>query len=77
MFLMFRRRHYDKAPLIAPSNIEYWKLVGHPIIIPISSSLPAFDENPVENVHLLLRARTTETDNAEKISMQGKKKLMH
>ena len=76
MFLLFRRRHYDKAPLIALSNIEYWKSVGHPIIIPISSSLPAFDEYPVENFHSLLRARTTETDNADKISHR-QKKLMH
>ena len=72
MFLMFRRRHYDKAPLIALSNVEYWKQVGHPIIIAISSSLSAFDEYPVENFHSLLRARTTITDKADRISLKGR-----
>ena len=72
MFLMFRRRHYDKAPLIALSNVEYWKQVGHPIIISISSVLSAFDEYPVENFHSLLRARTTITDKADRISLKGK-----
>ena len=72
MFLVFRRRHYDKAPLIALSNVEYWKQVRHPIIISISSSLSAFDEYPVENFHSLLRARTTITDKAERIALKGK-----
>ena len=72
MFLMFRRRNYDKAPLIALSNVEYWKQVGHPIIISISSALSAFDEYPVQNFHSLLRARTTITDKADRISLKGK-----
>eukprot|EP00794_Sanderia_malayensis_P002757 gene2757-3187_t len=72
MFLMFRRRHYDKAPLIALSNVEYWKQVGHPIINSITSSLSAFDEYPVENFHSLLRAKTTSTDQACRIALKGK-----
>ena len=44
MFLMFRRRHYDKALLIALSNIEYLKSINHPIIQTLFTSLCAFDK---------------------------------
>eukprot|EP00794_Sanderia_malayensis_P002399 gene2399-2763_t len=72
MFFMFRGRHYDKAPLIALSNVEYWKQVGRPIMNSISSSLSAFDEYPVKNFHSLLRAKTTSTDQACRIALKGK-----
>ena len=67
MFLMFRRRHYDKALLIALSNMAYFKHINHPIIKSLSSSLSAFDEHPVENFHSLLRARTRSHENASKV----------
>ena len=69
MFLMFRRRHYDKALLIALSNIEYFRRISHPIIQALSSSLSAFDEYPVENFHSLLRARTKSHENASKVRL--------
>ena len=72
MFAVFRRRHYDKAPLIGLSNIEYWKASDHPILTAISSSLSAFDEYPVENFHSLLRARTKETDDSKKITLAAR-----
>ena len=68
MFLIFGRRHYDKALLISSSNIEYLKSIDHPLLQTIFSSLCAFDECPVENFHSLLRARTQDTDTAEKIN---------
>lgn len=72
MFAVFRRRHYDKAPLIGLSNIEHWKTSDHPILTAISSSLSAFDEYPVENFHSLLRARTKEIDDAKKINLAAR-----
>ena len=49
MFLMYQRRHYDKAPLIALSNFEYWKNINHPLVAILMSSICAFDEYPVGN----------------------------
>ena len=68
MFLMYRRRHYDKAPLIALSNIEYWKSIDHPLVSTLLSYVCAFEEYPVENFHSVLRAHTHITDTPEMIS---------
>ena len=72
MFLVFRRRHYDKAPLIALSNFEYWKSIDHPIVEALFSSLCCFDEYAVENFHSVLRARTKIHDNAERITLAAR-----
>ena len=72
MFLMFGRRHYDKALLIAFSNIENLKSINHPIVQTICSSFCAFDENPVENFHSLLRARAKSTENASKVRLMAR-----
>ncbi len=72
MFLMYRRRHYDKAPLIALSNFEYWKSIDHPIVSTLLSSVCAFDEYPVENFHSFIRAHTRVTDTPEMISLAAK-----
>ena len=49
MFLMYQRRHYEKAPLIALSNFEYWKNINHPLVATLMSSICAFDEYPAGN----------------------------
>ena len=72
MFLVFRRRHYDKAPLIALSNLEYWKAIDHPIVEALFSSLCGFDEHAVENFHSVLRAQTTIHDSAERITLAAR-----
>ena len=72
MFIMFRRRHYDKALLIALSNMEYWKSIEHPLANVICQSLNAFDEYPVENFHSVLRAHTRITDNEELIKQAAR-----
>ena len=69
MFLVFRRRHYDKAPLVAISNVEYWKSVDHPIVHALSSSLCCFDEYAVENFHSVLRAHTRIFDGPDRIQL--------
>ena len=72
MFLVFRRRHYDKAPLIALSNLEYWKSINHPVVEALFSSLCCFDEYPVENFHSVLRSQTKIHDNAERITLAAR-----
>ena len=47
MFMVFRRRHYDKALLVALSAFMYSKENDHPL-----------DEYPVENFHSILRSGT-------------------
>ena len=57
MFLVFRRRHYDKAPLIALSNLEYWKSIHHPVVEALFSSLCCFDEIHDNAERIMLAAR--------------------
>ena len=72
MFLVFRRRHYDKAPLLALSNLEYWKSINHLVVEALFSSLCCFDEYAVENFHSVLRSQTKIHDNAERITLAAR-----
>ncbi len=72
MFMVFHRRHYDKAMLVVLSHFMYWQENNHPIYQTLHQALAAFDEYPVENFHSLLRARTSASDNAEQISLKAK-----
>ena len=72
MLMVFGRRHYDKALLVALSMFRYWKDHGHPFHDTLATSLAAFDEYPVENFHSVLRARTKEGNTAEQISLRAK-----
>lgn len=72
MFMVFHRRHYDKALLVALSLFQYWQDQDHPMHQTIKKFLVAFDEYPVENFHSVLRARTTETDTADQIRVKAK-----
>ena len=67
MFIMFRKRHYDKTLLIALSHMQYWKSNDHLLSNVICKSLNAFHEYPVENFHSILCTSTTKTDNEEMI----------
>lgn len=72
MFMVFHRRHYDKAMLVVLSHFMYWQENSHPMYHTLHQALAAFDEYPVENFHSLLRARTNATDSAEQISLKAK-----
>ena len=72
MFLVFRRRHYDKAPVIALSNLEYWKGINHPVVEALFSSLYCFDEYAVENFHSVLRSQTKIHDNEKRITLAAR-----
>ena len=72
MFMVFHRRHYDKAMLVVLSHFMYWQENKHPIYQSLHQALAAFDEYSVENFHSLLCARTRTSDNAEQISLKAK-----
>ena len=72
MMLVFKRRHYDKALLVAISLLRYWKDQSHPFHQVMQNSLVAFDEYPIENFHSVLRARTRATDNGDQINLMAK-----
>ena len=72
MFMMFHRRHYDKALLVILSTFMYWEKNNHPMYNVIRQALVAFDEYPIENFHSVLRGRTNATDDANQISLKAK-----
>ena len=72
MFVIFRRRHYNKALLIALSTFLHWQGNATAMFETIRQHLPAFDEYPVENFHSVLRKHTRETDTADEISRKAK-----
>ena len=49
MMMVYQRRHYDKALLIALSLFDHWKTNSHPFHQAMVNALSAFDEYPVEN----------------------------
>ena len=72
MFMVFQRRHYDKALLVALSMFRYWKDRNQPFFDKMLSSLVVFDEYPVENFHSVLRARTKEGNTGDQINFKAK-----
>ena len=72
MMMVYQRRHYDKALLIALSLFDHWKTNCHPFHEAMVKALSAFDEYPVENFHSILRGRTKETDTASQIALMAK-----
>ena len=71
MFVVFRRRHYNKALLIMLSTFLHWQGNAPSTFKIIREHLAAFDEYPVENFHSVLR-RTKDTDTADEIAAKAK-----
>ena len=69
MFFCFRRRHYNKSPLIWLSNILFWKNGGgnREIFNLFSSHLNVIDEYFVEHVHSVIRRQTKVSDSDEQV----------
>ena len=62
MFLCFKRRHYNKSPLVWLSQILYWQQENPKLFHAVASNVAAIDEYRVENTHSIIRGNTTETD---------------
>ena len=71
MFMVFHKRHYDKALLVILSAFMYWEKNNHPMYNVIQQPLVAFDEYPIEKFHSVLRGRTNATDDANQISLKA------
>ena len=72
MFMVFRRRHYDKALLVTLSTFLHWQQNNPVMFETIRQYIVAFDEYPVENFHSILRARTKEYDTADNIIFKAR-----
>jgi hypothetical protein len=72
MFVVFRRRHYNKALLLTLSLFQHWQENIHSMFETMRQYIVAFNEYPVENFHSVLRARTKETDSADQIVFKAK-----
>ena len=60
MFFCFRRRHYNKSPLVWFSNVLFWKDGGgsRDIYNVFAENLSVIDEYFVEHVHSVIRRQT-------------------
>ena len=65
MFARFKRKNYNKAPLLFLSDVWYW---NHPIIDTLKTHLVTFNDYPAENYHSLIRRQTRETNNNEQLT---------
>jgi hypothetical protein len=68
LFARFKRRNYNKAPLLFLSDVWYWENIRHPILDTLKTHLVAFNDYPVENYHSLIRRQTRETDDDVQLS---------
>ena len=69
MFFCFRRRHYNKSPLIWLSNILFWKNGGsnREIFNLFPSHINVIDEYFIEHVHSVIRRQTKVSDSDEQV----------
>ncbi len=72
IFYCFRRRHYDKAPLLWLSNVLYWQKHKPEIFKIFRENVTLFDEYGVENVHSILRAQTKSYFTVEQLCNKAK-----
>ena len=67
MFTAFKRRHYNKSPLIWISNYIYWKDNAPHIASLLEKNISVLDEYPVENCHSIIRRNTEPHDTSATI----------
>ena len=72
MFFCFKRRHYNKAPLVWLSNVLYWQESDHPIFHLLLECLQVDDEYPVENFHSILRGQTNDYSSPDDIQRKAR-----
>ena len=72
MFRCFRRRHYDKSPLIWLSNLMFWEKNNKELYDTLKQHINITDEYPVENTHSIIRGNTNSWDSAELLSFKAR-----
>ena len=71
-FLCFKRRHYNKSPLVWLSNTCHWKDKHKELYEQFCTWPTIYDEYPVENTHSIIRAQTKPSDTADKLQQRAK-----
>ncbi len=72
LFYCFHRHHYNKAPLVWLSNILFWKKNNTDLYKFMQQYLTTTDEYPVENVHSIIRAQTSDGDSIEMLQKKAR-----
>ena len=72
MFMCFKRRHYNKSPLVWLSNTCHWKDKHRELYEQFCTWPAIYDEYPVENTHSIIRAQTKPSDTANKLQQRAK-----
>ena len=69
--LRWKRKNYNKAPLVFLSDLFYWQDNHHPFADAVKKYLPCFNDYYVENTHSRIRANTSSNATAENIIKQA------
>ena len=69
--LRWKRKNYNKAPLVFLSDIFYWEDINHPFLEAMKMFLPNFNDYPVENMHSKIRTSISINASAEDIIKQA------
>ena len=72
MFYCFKRKHYDKSPLVWVSNVGHWAKNNTKLHKTLQENISCTDEYPVENAHSVIRSQTNSSDDCETISQNAK-----
>lgn len=67
----WKRRNYNKAPLVFLSDIFYWQDTAHPMAQAIKNYLVSFSDYPVENMHSRIRTNIPKGANGNVIKKQA------
>uniref|UniRef100_U9UZM9 Uncharacterized protein n=1 Tax=Rhizophagus irregularis (strain DAOM 181602 / DAOM 197198 / MUCL 43194) TaxID=747089 RepID=U9UZM9_RHIID len=69
--LRWKRKNYNKAPLVFLSDLFYWQDTHHPFADAIEKYLSCFNDYYVENAHSRIRANTSSNATVENIIKQA------
>ncbi len=72
MFLCFKRKNYNKNPLIWLCQLLYWEKNNKELFDTIASNIAAIDEYRVENTHSIIRGNTNKYDPPDLLSRKAK-----
>ncbi|RHZ89265.1 hypothetical protein Glove_16g74 [Diversispora epigaea] len=69
--LRWKRKNYNKVPLVFLSDFFYWKDHDHPFYNVLQNHLPGFNDYFVENTHSKIRANTSSNATTDNIIKQA------
>ena len=69
--LRWKRKNYNKAPLVFLSDLFYWKDNNHPFFDALQKHLSCFNDYYVENTHSRIRANTSPNATVDNIIKQA------